>query len=67
METIKIILARLTKSRVAWMAIPAGIAMIVKPFIAADISPQLDAVFGGIWMILAVFLAVNDPTDQNHL
>ena len=49
------------------MAIPAGIAMIVKPFIAADISPQLDAVFGGIWMILAVFLAVNDPTDQNHL
>lgn len=63
---LKDVWKRITSSKVAWMAIPAGVAQIVLAFSGLDISETLDAIFTGVWTILAVFLAVNNPTDQEH-
>ena len=57
---------RLTASKIAWMSVPTGLAMMLKPLIDQDISAQLEMVFGGLWMILSVYLATNDPTDPTN-
>ena len=64
MALLKEIWQRLTTSRVAWMALPAGIAIIVKAILGADIEPVLEGVFGGLWLIISVFVAANNPTDK---
>ena len=64
MALLKEIWQRLTTSRVAWMALPAGIAVIVKAILGADIEPVLEGVFGGLWLIISVFIAANNPTNK---
>jgi hypothetical protein len=64
MALLKEIWQRLTTSRVAWMALPAGIAIIVKAILGADIEPVLEGVFGGLWLIISVFVAANNPTNK---
>ena len=64
MALLKEIWQRLTTSRVAWMALPAGIAVIVKAILGADIEPVLEGIFGGLWLIISVFIAANNPTNK---
>ena len=64
MALLKEVWQRLTTSRVAWMALPAGIAIIVKAILGADIEPVLEGVFGGLWLIISVFVAANNPTNK---
>lgn len=64
MALLKEIWQRLTTSRVAWMALPAGIAVIVKAVLGADIEPVLEGIFGGLWLIISVFVATNNPTNK---
>lgn len=64
MALLKEIWQRLTTSRVAWMALPAGIAVIVKAILGADIEPVLEGIFGGLWLIISVFVAANNPTNK---
>ena len=64
MELLKQIWKRLTTSRVAWMALPAGIAVIVKAVLGADVEPVLEGIFGGLWLIISVFVAANNPTNK---
>ena len=64
MTLLKEIWQRLTTSRVAWMALPAGIAVIVKAVLGADIEPVLEGIFGGLWLIISVFVATNNPTNK---
>ena len=64
MALLKEIWQRLTTSRVAWMALPAGIAVIVKAVLGADIEPVLEGIFGGLWLIISVFVAANNPTNK---
>lgn len=64
MALLKEIWQRLTTSRVAWMALPAGIAVIVKAILGADIEPILEGIFGGLWLIISVFVAANNPTNK---
>ena len=64
MALLKEIWQRLTTSRVAWMALPAGIAVIVKAILGADIEPVLEGIFGGLWLIISVFVATNNPTNK---
>lgn len=64
MTLLKEIWQRLTTSRVAWMALPAGIAVIVKAILGADIEPVLEGIFGGLWLIISVFVAANNPTNK---
>lgn len=64
-DILKTIWKRLTASKVAWMALPAGLAMILTPFLGKDVSPQLEALFAGLWTILSIYLATNDPTTPN--
>lgn len=66
MDGLKKVWDRITSSKVAWMAVPAGVAQIVLAVWGKDVSETLNAVFAGVWMILAVFLAVNNPTDAEH-
>ncbi len=65
-DALKKVWARLTGSKVAWMSLPAGIAQIWLAISGNDISPALEAVFSGLWLILGVFLAVNDPTSRER-
>ena len=64
MALLKEVWQRLTTSRVAWMALPAGIAVIVKAILGADIEPVLEGIFGGLWLIISVFVAANNPTNK---
>ena len=64
MALLKEIWQRLTTSRVAWMALPAGIAVVVKAILGADIEPVLEGIFGGLWLIISVFVAANNPTNK---
>lgn len=64
MALLKEIWQRLTTSRVAWMALPAGIAVIVKAVLGADIEPVLEGIFGGLWLIISVFVATNNPINK---
>ena len=64
MTLLKEVWQRLTTSRVAWMALPAGIAVIVKAILGADIEPVLEGIFGGLWLIISVFVAANNPTNK---
>lgn len=65
MALLKEIWQRLTTSRVAWMALPAGIAVIVKAVLGTDIEPVLEGIFGGLWLIISVFVATNNPTNKD--
>ncbi len=64
MALLKEVWQRLTTSRVAWMALPAGIAVIVKAILGTDIEPVLEGIFGGLWLIISVFVAANNPTNK---
>ena len=64
MALLKEIWQRLTTSRVAWMSLPAGIAVIVKAILGVDIEPVLEGIFGGLWLIISVFVAANNPTNK---
>ena len=64
MALLKEIWQRLTTSRVAWMALPAGIAVVVKAVLGADIEPVIEGIFGGLWLIISVFVATNNPTNK---
>ncbi|MEG2951166.1 MAG: hypothetical protein RR946_10755 [Clostridia bacterium] len=61
---LKAVWGRLTSSKVAWMALPAGIAQVVLAVSGVDVGPTMEAVFAGVWTVLAVFLAANNPTDK---
>ena len=65
-EAIKVIWTRLTSSKVAWMALPAGLGQLWLALMGDDVSGQLNAVFAAIWAVLALFLSVNNPTDSEH-
>lgn len=62
---IKKVWARLTGSKVAWMSLPAGAAQLWLALSGEDISPVLNTVFAGLWTLLGVFLATNDPTRRD--
>jgi hypothetical protein len=47
------------------MALPGGIAIIVKALLDKDISPQLEGIFGGLWLIINVYVATNNPTNPD--
>lgn len=64
-EIIKEMWKRMTSSKVAWMALPGGIAIIVKALLDKDISPQLEGIFGGLWLIISVYVATNNPTNPD--
>ena len=63
-DILKQIWQRMTSSRVAWMALPGGIAIIVKAILGADVEPMLEGIFGGLWLIISVYIASNNPTDK---
>lgn len=65
-EGVRLVWKRLTSSRVAWMALPAGIAQLWLAIAGRDIAPELNAIFSAIWALLAVFLSANNPTDSEH-
>lgn len=64
MALLKEIWQRLTTSRVAWMSLPVGIAVVVKAILGTDIEPVLEGIFGGLWLIISVFVATNNPTNK---
>lgn len=58
---------RMTSSRVAWMALPAAICQVWLAISGQDVSAPVNTVFAAVWSLLALFLAVNNPTDQEDL
>ena len=58
---------RLTSSKVAWMALPAAVCQVWLAVSGQDVSAPVNTVFAAAWSLLALFLAVNNPTDQEHL
>jgi drug/metabolite transporter superfamily protein YnfA len=63
-DILKQIWQRMTSSKVAWMALPGGIAIIVKAILGTDIEPMLEGIFGGLWLIISVYIAANNPTNK---
>ena len=63
-EILKQIWARMTSSKVAWMALPGGLIVIVKAIFGVDVTPQIEGIFGGLWLIISIYVATNDPTNK---
>lgn len=70
MDWVKSILrqtwSRLTSSRVAWMALPAALCQVWMALSGEDVSAEVNTVFAAAWSLLTLFLAVNNPTDNEH-
>ncbi|MEG0901766.1 MAG: hypothetical protein RSG96_06575, partial [Clostridia bacterium] len=47
LDALKAVWGRLTSSKVAWMALPAGIAQVVLAVSGVDVGPTMEAVFAG--------------------
>lgn len=55
---------RITSSKVAWMALPLAAAQMWLAISGQDVSEQVEIVFGAVWSVVTLFLAVNNPTDK---
>ncbi|MDD3336956.1 MAG: hypothetical protein PHI98_15855 [Eubacteriales bacterium] len=55
---------RITSSKVAWMALPLAGAQMWLAVSGQDVSEEVNVIFGAVWSVLTVFLAVNNPTDK---
>ena len=58
--------ARMTSSKVAWMALPAAICQVWLAISGQDVSGAVNTVFAAAWSLLALFLTVNNPTDSEN-
>ena len=58
---------RITGSKVAWMALPMAVAQVWLAVSGQDVSREVEVVASGVWAVLGVFLAVNNPTDGQGL
>ena len=65
-DGLKKVWVRLTSSKVAWMALPLSVAQVWLAISGQDVSQQVEVIFSAAWSVLAVFLAVNNPTDKEH-
>lgn len=63
---LKAVWARLTSSKVAWMALPMAVAEMWLALSGQDVSQTVEIVFSAAWSVLAVFLATNNPTDREQ-
>lgn len=63
---LKAVWRRLTSSKVAWMALPMGVAQVWLAVSGQDVSKEVDIIFSAVWTMLGVFLATNNPTDKEN-
>ncbi len=66
-QALKTVWTRLTSSKVAWMSLPLAVAQVWLALSGQDVSQTVEIIFGAAWSVLTVFLAVNNPTDREHL
>lgn len=57
---------RLTTSKVAWLGLATGVAAILKALFDIDLGEQLEIGAAGIFAIISIFVATNNPTDPEH-
>lgn len=57
---------RLKTSKVAWLGLAAGIASILKAVFNIDLGAELEIVAAGAFALISIFVATNNPTDQEN-
>ena len=58
---------RITSSKAAWMVLPVAGSQIWLALTGNDVAPMVTGVFTGLWVLLEVFLTINNPADKNNL
>lgn len=66
MNGLKMVWQRLTTSKVAWLGLAAGVASILKALFDLDLGEQLEIGAAGLFAIISIFVAANNPTDKNN-